>query len=144
MLLEVKAAVNCCPLTPVSDDSSEIRALTPSDFLIGKRTVSLPLKTECTMPTSAAPGLRRCAKHREETVRRLWSRWKKEYLLLLRSEHHGTSTLPSRLRVGDLVVVQDDNVAPLRWKVVRVVQSFPERDGMQWYHEILLPGGQRI
>ncbi|XP_077534550.1 uncharacterized protein LOC144146477 [Haemaphysalis longicornis] len=44
----------------------------------------------------------------------------------------------------DLVVVQDDNVAPLSWKIGRVVQSFPGRDGVQRYHEILLPNGQRI
>ncbi|KAH7968378.1 hypothetical protein HPB52_007990 [Rhipicephalus sanguineus] len=37
-----------------------------------------------------------------------WKRWRKEYLLLLRSAHEAASKTPPRLQVGDVVLVHDD------------------------------------
>ncbi|KAL1441349.1 hypothetical protein MTO96_008621 [Rhipicephalus appendiculatus] len=37
----------------------------------------------------------------------------------------------SQLHVGDLVVVRDDNVPTLQWKLGRVVEAFPGRDGLE-------------
>lgn len=141
MLAEVEATVNCRPLTQLCEVTEDAEALTPS-HLIGKRVVGLPAKTSGCLPSSTAPDLRRRVKYRDEPLHRLWKRWKKEYLLLLRSAHHCRPSSSSQQRVGDLVI--KDNVPALQCKLGRVVEAFPGRDGIERYFKIAFPNGQQV
>ncbi|KAH7934528.1 hypothetical protein HPB51_029103 [Rhipicephalus microplus] len=114
VLVEVEAIVNCHPLTQLCEDAEDAEALTPSHFLTGKRVVELPASTSSGLPSYTAHELRRRVRYRGKLLHRLWTRWKKEYLLLLFSANHCQPSSSSQLHVGDLVVVRDDNVPALQ------------------------------
>ncbi|KAL1472847.1 hypothetical protein MTO96_039058 [Rhipicephalus appendiculatus] len=61
-----------------------------------------------------------------------------------RSAINAPPSSSSQLHVVDLVVVRDDNVAALRWKLGRVVEPFPGRDGLERYFKIAFPNGQQV
>ncbi|XP_064458861.1 uncharacterized protein LOC135369129 [Ornithodoros turicata] len=144
VLLEVEAAVNCRPLTQLADDTEDCEALTPSHFLIGRRAVALPASLGLEVPSSTPAGLRRRVRHRQALLVQLWTRWKKDYLLLLRSAHHSQPRAHPRIRVGDVVIVEDNALPPLVWKLGRIVGSFPGRDGVERCFKVLLPNGQQL
>ena len=65
----------------------------------------------------------------QSLVRHFWKRWSTEYLSTLRRYtkwHH-----PSRnLQVGDVIILQDDNLIPLKWPLGRIVEVHPGSDGL--------------
>ncbi|KAL3186712.1 hypothetical protein MRX96_026866 [Rhipicephalus microplus] len=124
VLAEVEKIVNYHPLTQLCENAEDSEALTPSQFLTGKRLVRLPGSTSGRLPSSTAHELRRRVTYRDKLLHRLWTRLKKEYSLILRSTHHCQPLSSSQLHVGDLVVVRDDNVPDLQWKFGRVVEAF--------------------
>ena len=57
-----------------------------------------------------------------------WNRWKKEYLLTLQQRQKWTK--PCRnLKVGDVVLVKNDNLPRNQWKLARVEETLPSDDG---------------
>ncbi|KAH7943210.1 hypothetical protein HPB52_006522 [Rhipicephalus sanguineus] len=78
---------------------------------------------------STAVNLRRRVQHRQALTDHLWKRWRKEYLLLLRSAHEAAPKTPPRLQVGDIVMVHDDS-PPITWKMARVTELLPGRDNI--------------
>ncbi|XP_064482756.1 uncharacterized protein LOC135395521 [Ornithodoros turicata] len=128
ILHEVEAAVNSGPLTSVSTDPQEVLPLTPSHFLVGSRIARLPL-LENVQQDSTPFTLRRRSERRQQAIEVFWKRWKKEYLLQLRSAHQLGGS-PSALKPGDLVIVEDDRLPPLLWKTAIVVATHPGRDGI--------------
>ncbi|KAL3216114.1 hypothetical protein MRX96_051232 [Rhipicephalus microplus] len=114
MLAEVEAIVNCHPLAQLYEDAENARALTPSYLLTGKHVVRLPASTSGSLPSYIAHELRR------------------------------RPSSSSQLHVGDLVVVRDEKVPALQWKLGRVVEAFPGRDGLERYFKIAFPNGHRV
>ncbi|KAL3226869.1 hypothetical protein MRX96_024588 [Rhipicephalus microplus] len=131
LLAEVEVIVNCHPLTQLCEDAENAEALTPSHFITGKRVVGLPASTSGTFPGSTAHELRRRVRYKDKLLHQLWTRWKKEHGLFLRSAHHCQLSPSSQLRIGDLAVFRDDNVPALQWKLGREFESFPDRDGLK-------------
>ncbi|XP_030579763.1 uncharacterized protein LOC115776287 [Archocentrus centrarchus] len=131
ILTEVEATLNSRPLTFVSNNLDEPQPLTPAHFLVGKRLTSLPSKQ-----LSAVSGT---ALNRQEMTRRwryqqrlmtsFWSGWRKDYLLDLKSAHHSKTLQPTLLKVGDVVLMGDENMPRQTWKLGRVHELFPGRDG---------------
>ncbi|KAH9365058.1 hypothetical protein HPB48_016404 [Haemaphysalis longicornis] len=64
----------------------------------------------------------------------LWRRWRREYLLLLRSAHKAASPPEPEVQIGDVVVIQDDASSPTLWKLGRVLETLPGRDGVPSPH----------
>ena len=110
ILSQVEACLNSRPPTPSSCDSDSVKALTPGYFLIGKPIESL----------RALPLLRRwhlC----QSIVRHFWQRWSAEYVTSLRrltKWQHPTRNF----QVGDIVVLQEDNLVPTKWPLALMVK----------------------
>ena len=65
----------------------------------------------------------------QNLIRHFWRRWSDEYLTSLNKFnkwHHPTRNL----RVGDVIVLQEDNLVPTKWPLVRVTQVHCGRDGL--------------
>lgn len=53
-----------------------------------------------------------------------WKRWRREYLCQLQGRaKRWKPAVP--IEIGSLVVIQDDNLPPMRWKLGRIVQVHP-------------------
>ena len=68
-------------------------------------------------------------------LQHFWLRWRREYLTELREHHRygrlGASTNHHDIvRIGDIVTVYDKNVPRAFWKLARVMQLIPSKDGI--------------
>ena len=122
LLVEVEAAINSRPI--VQDDSD---VLTPSHFLNGDRLTALPTGPEPTIRDN----LRKEARLREKMQEDFLKRWKKEYLLDLRSYHQVQRPKGRSMecRVGDIILLQDNLRPRHMWQRARIHETRPGRDG---------------
>jgi hypothetical protein len=124
LVTEVEFMMNSRPLTPFSSDPDDLRPLVPNDLLLQKAPEGLPPDVFPEGPVK----LQRRWKQTQQIVDRFWRRFRQEYLsqLTLRSKW-----LVSRrsLRVGDLVVVHEEDLKRNLWKLGRVSKVFPSADG---------------
>lgn len=129
VLVEIEAVINSRPLPYISEDAEEEGPLTPSQLLIGRRVTTLPFTPRQDLDhTSDRKGLLRREKHRLGLVKNWWSRWHSEYLHgLLR--HTDTWKSKNRIRIGDVVLIHDDNARRQMWKSGIVLETVPGRDG---------------
>jgi len=96
VLTEVEAVLNSRPLTYPYDDINDAPPLTPAHFLCGYRLLTLPdmpIKPKESdpdfMPTDTnSKDLTRRVRYYEKLMRSFWIRWRKEYLVNLREQHH--------------------------------------------------------
>lgn len=124
VLCQIEACLNSRPLTSLSDDPTTMNALTPGHFLIGEALIAMPDERNWTeVPTNRL-------NHYEEVqriVQHFWERWRNEYLSTLINRSKWTR-VNRNIRVGDLVVLKEDNLPPLKWKLARVTETFPGPD----------------
>ncbi|KAK0137861.1 Pro-Pol polyprotein [Merluccius polli] len=133
LLAEVEATINSRPLTFVYSEPEEPQPLTPAHFLIGKRLSSLPPKPFHAAKhtfNSSREELTRRWKYRQRLLSDFWIRWKREYLLELRSAHTRNTPRPTPLKEGDLVLIGDDKMPRQIWKTGVVKELFMGRDGL--------------
>jgi hypothetical protein len=121
---QIEACLNSRPLTSVtSADVDGIEALTPGHFLIGQPLVALP---DPSFEGKSVTVLRRwqlC----QSLVQRFWNRWSSEYLTLL--NRHNKWRKPTRnLSAGDIVLLKEDTMVPMKWPLGRVTQVHPGKD----------------
>ena len=125
VLTQIKACLNSRPLVPLICDEDGFEALTPGHFLIGR---SLDFLTDHFLSCCSIPLLHRwhlC----QNLVRNFWQRWSTEYLSTL-NRFAKWYRLSRNLSVGDIVVLQGENVAPTRWPLAKVLQIHPGKDGI--------------
>ena len=109
---------NSRPLTTVSGD---VNALTPNHFLIGQMGGELAPDTVDTTAVNVRKRWRRV----QELIRRVWSRWMREYLTSIGSRHKWF--LPTEnIKVGDVVLVIEPDVPRRHWKLGRIEAVHPD------------------
>ena len=124
LMAEVSAIVNNRPLTPVSNDPEAPEILTPSMILTHKTLPSLP------PPGKFTPNDLHIAQWRQVQylANVFWARWKKEFLPLLQTRRKWVKEYPN-LRVGDLVLLKNQELHRNEWPRGLVAQVFPGKDG---------------
>ena len=58
-----------------------------------------------------------------------WSRWTKEYLPTLTKRSQWRSNIPN-FKVGELVLIQDDDLKKGKWPLARILNVTPGKDGV--------------
>ncbi|XP_062704179.1 uncharacterized protein LOC134286565 [Aedes albopictus] len=123
-LTQIEAVLNSRPLTPVSDDPSDLTAITPAHFLIGR--------TMQAIPEPSYLNLRESTLSRWQLVQSMqqqfWKRWTTEYLPELQNRqkwHHLTKIKP-----GALVLLIDKNAPPAQWLLGRIVALHTGQDNV--------------
>lgn len=133
MLTEAEAIINSRPLTYVSNDVDQPEPLTPAHFLVGQRLTCLPPKSfpaEINHPTANKEEMTKRWRYRQRLVTNFWNRWQKEYLLDLKSARRCDTPQPTSLKVGDVALIGEDNAPRQSWKLGRIEELFPGRDGL--------------
>lgn len=120
---QIEAILNSRPLTPESSDPSDLRALTPGHFLIGRPITSFP-----------EPDLSELKENRlsnwqliQRITQNFWKRWNAEYISTLQQRSKWT-TPQQNIEVGSLVLIKDENLPPLKWKLGRIMQVHEGKD----------------
>lgn len=125
-MCEVEAILNSRPLTQISNDPNDLRALTPGHFLIGSSLVTIAALDYSQTPKNRLSN----SQHIQKLKADLWKRWNREYLneINVRSKWHTGSM--NVIKLGTLVVLREDNLPPLRWSLGRVIEVHPGADGV--------------
>ncbi|GJQ79279.1 hypothetical protein Trydic_g5522 [Trypoxylus dichotomus] len=105
--VQIESILNSRPLTPMSEDVRDLSVLTPGHFLI-----------EDSLRSNSEPNL-------EGLKMTHLSRWQQLQRRTKWSQQSGDN-----LRIGQLVLVREDNVPLLVWSMGRVTTLCPEEDGI--------------
>ena len=137
LLMEAESVVNSRPLTHVSVDPSDPEALTPNHFLMGTSSaVQLPGQF-----STDDLCLRKQWRIAQALTDQFWRRWIKEYLpTLTRRVKWNRRTEP--VKVGDIVIIADDNSPRGSWPKGKVSAVYPGRDGVVRMADVATAGGQ--
>ena len=149
LVTEVEAVVNDRPLTYVPSTMDEPEPLTPSMMLQGKRNHTLPHQyvdlEEVKDPDHGTTCLQRRQAYLDHLFGQLWTRWKQEYLPALRDYHKnqekGRGNSINNIKVGDVVLVHEDNQKRLKWPLAIVTKVNKGNDGLVRSAEIRMKGG---
>ncbi|KAF2887616.1 hypothetical protein ILUMI_18557, partial [Ignelater luminosus] len=134
ILTQIESVLNSRPLCPLTQDHNDLEPLTPGHFLIGSPLTSYPQVVES--PTSS--GNLSAFRHRQLLINHFWNRWSKEYINNLQQRSKWKVRGQQTFHAGQLVIVKEDNVPPLCWKMGRIVQVYPGADGVVNQHHVTL------
>ncbi|XP_075990187.1 uncharacterized protein LOC142985830 [Anticarsia gemmatalis] len=125
VLSQIEACLNSRPLSQGSDDPEDPAPLTPGHFLVGCPLVVAPDHNyECTTVST----LRRWQLV-QRMVQSFWRRWRQEYLTNFFQRQKWATQIPN-LKIGNIVLVKEDNLPPSKWLYGRIVELHPGQDGM--------------
>lgn len=118
LLTEIESILNSRPLTPLTNDLSDLRVITPARFLIGD-SLTHPIENDLLKTTD-----NRLShwQHLQKMRQQLWNRWHREYLQELQKTTKwcapGTPINPNTL-----VLLREDNLSPLQWPLGRMIDT---------------------
>lgn len=124
-LVQIEAILNSRPLTALSSDPEDMNPLTPGHFIIGRPLTSLPTKDLTDRATSWLTRHQRI----EQLRQHFWSRWSKEYISELQQRTKWRSCKNS-IKLGSLVLIKEENLPPLKWKLGRIISLHPGTDNI--------------
>lgn len=137
VLCRIEAVLNSRPLTPMSSSPLDLDYLTPGHFLIGRPLLSVP---DLPMPETASKSVPRW-KLLHQCHQAFWRRWSAEYLCSLQIRNKWTKNSPN-LKIGDMVVVKDKQLAPTHWRLGRILSVNPGVDGVVRVVRLLTSQGE--
>lgn len=122
LFCEVEATVNSRPLTIVTSDSRDPAPLTPNKLLnMGDSPAG------CDIATGSYS--RQRWKQVQYMAEQFWAHWKRKYLLGLQQRQKWFKERWN-VRIGDVVLMVNENIARCHWPLARVVQTKVGKDGL--------------
>ncbi|CAG7832497.1 unnamed protein product, partial [Allacma fusca] len=112
------------PLTYVSEDSDDLIPLTPAMLLCEVRESSLPEFDE-----GDSKSLNRRLKYLSRLLDHFRSRFRAEYLSTL-VHRFETKGFRGSMKIGDIVLLEQDNKKRINWPLARVSELLPGKDGI--------------
>lgn len=138
ILTQIEAVLNSRPLLPLTSNNEDFAYLTPGHFLTGRALVSLP---ERDLSDTAMSRLR-LWNVTSKMVQTFWKSWHKGYLTTLQSRPKWKDEC-SNVKVGDLVLLREDNAPPLTWPMARITKVFPGTDNLVRAFEVMTPNKKK-
>ena len=125
LMCEVEAIINSRPLTTVPGEPNDLEPLSPNHILTTKSTVILPPPGKF---QSCDVYMRRRWRRVQYLANLFWSRWKKEYLVVMQERQKWQH--PQRNLVeGDVMIIREENVPRNAWSLALVVRVEPDSQG---------------
>lgn len=135
-LAQAEACLNSRPLTPISNNPDDLDVLTPGHFLVHRPLIAIPEPSYEEIATNRLSQWQMI----QEYLRRLWKRWSTEYLSGLQQRTRWTHERDN-IRIGTMVLVKEDNLPPQKWRIGRVIEIFPGKDGHVRIIKLRTPDG---
>ena len=136
LMTEVESIVNSRPLTHVSENVDDLEALTPNHILLGRHRNWAYVADVKERDVSS----RRKYKQVQALSKIFWDRWKREYLPTLIKRPKWRVHKP-RFEVGELVLLQDDDVKRGKWPLARITKVMPGKEGVTRVVELRTKNG---
>ena len=125
LMKDAEAQVNDRPLLSVSDEAFDV--ITPSMICLGRRIrLWQDYFSETTCNDTSDVRLR--WKQRQDLSREFKELWTSQYLTQLHSRHKWFSKQPN-LKIGDLVLIEEQNRKQYQWPLARVFRIIRGKDG---------------
>lgn len=124
LVVEVEAVLNSRPIAPMSDDPNDGEALTPGHLLIGSSLISIPEENFDCSKLSVLSRWQQISFLKQQ----FWRMWSRDYLLSLQQRSKWFKPQPN-IKVGQLVIIHEDNAPPQQWHLARVTQTISGSDG---------------
>ncbi|XP_055605904.1 uncharacterized protein LOC129754066 [Uranotaenia lowii] len=125
LLCQIECCLNSRPITPLSDESSDLEPLTPGHFLIGSQLKAVP---DNDLSDIQMNRLRKW-QQTQKIFQDIWKRWHREYLCTLQARTKWCNT-PVEIKPGQLVLLKDEGKIPMHWPTARITEIHPGDDGI--------------
>ncbi|XP_025204443.1 uncharacterized protein LOC112601188 [Melanaphis sacchari] len=125
ILCRIESVLNSRPLTPSSNDPNDLDCLTPGHFLVGRHLCAVP-EPEISVSST---NLKNRWKFLHQVFQSFWRRWSNEYLHTLQTKGRWLVN-QENLKLGELVIIKDNNSSPLVWRLGRIQELLPGSDGV--------------
>lgn len=138
LAVHIEGCLNSRPLWPMSDDPTDPMPLTPAHFVLGKPILPQPVSED----VAESPENRLTVwGQRQKLQQQIWRRWHDEYLCdkQVRTKWYN---IEKNLKIGDMVVVRNENAPPAMWIIGRIIKTFAGRDGMVRSAIVKTPTGE--
>lgn len=126
LLAQIEAVLNSRPMYALNDNPMDCSALTPAHFLIQEPFI-LPPQIEA--PAATTYSLKRIFEEQKKLIEHFWQRWRNEYLTTLVQRKKWTEE-KEHIKIGQLVVIKDENLPPARWLMGRIIELIQSKDGL--------------
>ncbi len=125
LLVRIESVLNSRPICPLSSCPNDLSPLTPAHFVLGRAGTAIPEGTVLNLKENYLSQFQLVQKVYEQ----FWSRWQREYVSELQTRQKWTRNTGT-LEVGQLVIIKDNNLPPMRWRMGRVLELFYGKDGV--------------
>lgn len=125
-LLKIEAILNSRPLYALSDDPQDMQAITPAHFLIGEPFILPP---SIAAPKQTSNPMKYMRDEQEKMLNDFWKVWHKEVLATL-MQRKKWLVEKEPLKIGQMVVIGEENVAPAKWELAKIIKLIPSEDGI--------------
>ncbi|KAM3956896.1 SET and MYND domain containing, class 4, member 2 [Aphomia sociella] len=136
ILTQIESILNSRPMYPLSSDPNDFLPLTPAHFLIGRPLTAPPCRDVTTSLTHRLIRYDRVEQMRQH----FWQRWSKEYVSELQTRTKWKMQQQD-ITLNTLVLIKEENLPPLKWRLGRILRTFPGKDGISRVADILTSNG---
>ena len=136
VLVDIEAILNSRPIGMMTDDPSDGECLTPGHFLIGTSMKAIPTIQEPQLNLNLVKRYQMLSCLRD----RFWRSWLQDYVLEQQQRTKWVQT-SKNVQPGTLVMIHEDNIAPQKWLVGKIVKTISGSDGQVRVAEILTKMG---
>ena len=116
VLTDIEAVINSRPLTFIGDEINDGQVITPAHLALGRSLKAIP---DATVGSSTIAPVSSRFLYRQNLANRFWRRWMTEYSPQLTIRQILLEEKPP-LRVGDIVLMSEDNVKRGNWPLAIV------------------------
>ena len=124
VVIQIESILNSRPLAAMSNDPNDLQSITPAHFLLGRAVSDIPNMTN-NMDKNISLSQR--FKLLERIKRSFWKSWHRDYLVTLQVRKRWLHSGP-KFSEGDLVLIAEDNLPPLKWQLARIEKLYSGND----------------
>ena len=126
MLCQIESILNSRPLSPLTENINDLSALTPGHFIIGTNLRALPGQESNLKVSNSRKGM---LQNMQTRLDNFWKQWSKQYIVNLQQRERWMQEGKLKVKEGMLVLLRDEQLPSNRWRLARVLEIIPDKQG---------------
>ncbi|XP_054727158.1 uncharacterized protein LOC129236895 [Anastrepha obliqua] len=123
LVCQITAIVNSRPLCPISESPDDLEVLTPAHFLSGGALTAMAEPNLLSIDCNRLSQWQKTCRIQQS----FWKSWSTAYLTQLQERGKWRTKTPN-IPPNALVLIQDDNLPPMKWQMGRVIELIKGKD----------------